>query len=82
VLLGGTAALVLVIISRVASRDHAAAAGPAGHASLTIPEGASITGVTGVGDRLALHLVSSSGESILLVNPSSGAIVATLEIKR
>jgi hypothetical protein len=82
-LLGGTVALALVMVSRLANRDHGIAsdAHPA-HASLTIPQDARIDGIAGLGDRLALHLVSPAGDSILIVNPSSGATISTLEIKR
>jgi len=82
-LVAGTLGLAFVILHRLSSKAPTTIAqivSPHGHADLTLPAGSHLVGVTGVGDRLALHVQGAGGDAILLIDPTSGTILETLDV--
>ena len=78
----GTGVVVVTIVHRMSSGATAKTAGSRlpDHADILLPPGAKVESVTAIGDRLALRVTASSGESILLVDPVTGAVVETIDL--
>ena len=86
ILLVGGFAFVLAAIVYQASKGGQSAAGsgalPAGPAGeLPIPKDATITSMSLDGDRLALHLQSSAGAEIVVIDVTTGKILARVKLK-
>jgi hypothetical protein len=86
ILLVGGFAFVLAAIVYQASKGGQSAAGsgamPAGTESeLPIAKDATITGMSLDGDRLALHLQSSAGAEIVVIDVTTGKTLARVKLK-
>ena len=85
ILLVGGFAFVLAAIVYQASRGGQGGAGGAAGAGvetdLPIPKDATVTSLSLDGDRLALHLQSSAGPEIVVVDLKSGKVVARIGLK-
>jgi hypothetical protein len=87
-LVAGSVTLAVLIMSRIGShrspvaRTTSPAAGLPDRVAVTLPPGAELRSVTVLGDRLALHVATPAGAEILVVDPASGAITETIELKQ
>ncbi|MGH6735950.1 MAG: DUF6476 family protein [Methyloceanibacter sp.] len=88
VLLVGGFAFVLATIVYQASRvgqNEGAAPAPAAQITseteLAIPQGATVTALDLDGDRLALHLTTSAGPEIAVIDLKTGKIVSRIKLK-
>ena len=86
ILLVGGFAFVLAAIVYQASKGGQSAAGvgtpPAGiEAELPIPKDATVTALSLDGDRLALHLQTSAGPEIVVIDLKSGKTLARVKLK-
>ena len=87
ILLVGGFALVLGTIVYQASQLGQGSAGPAPagmavtETEFVVPEGATIASVALDGDRLALHLDSSTGPEIAVIDLNTGKVLSRLRVK-
>jgi hypothetical protein len=86
ILLVGGFAFVLAAIVYQASKGGQSAVGvgppPAGiEAELPIPKDATVTALSLDGDRLALHLQTSAGPEIVVIDLKSGKTLARVKLK-
>lgn len=82
-LVAGTLGLAFVILHRLSSKPPTTMAQIVpthGHADITLPAGTHLVGMTAIGDRLALHVQGPGGDAILLIDPTSGTILETMEL--
>jgi hypothetical protein len=82
-LVAGTLGLAFVILHRLSSKPSTTTAQIVpthGHADVTLPAGSHLVGITAIGDRLALHVQGPGGDAILLIDPTSGTILETIEL--
>lgn len=78
-ILGGTAALVAVIIHRASSGSA-----PSTPMALVLdePAGTRIAGIAAAGDRLVLLLQGGAADRIVLVDPRLGAVAGRITLAR
>jgi hypothetical protein len=51
-------------------------------ASIALPKGASVAGMAGLGDRLALHITEPGApDRIMIVDPARGRILGTITLE-
>ena len=92
ILLVGGFAFILAAIVYQASRlgqnaggdaaEPVVAAGGAGHGvELSIPPGSTVTTMDLDGERLALHLNSSAGPEVVIVDVGTGKVLARIKLK-
>jgi hypothetical protein len=82
-LVGGSATLAVLMVKRLAGparRQPAASAMPA-RASVALPPGTEVQSVSALGERLAVYVAGRQGNLILIVDPATGAVVETIELK-
>jgi hypothetical protein len=60
---------------------HAAAVSPGPQTELAIPQGAKVTSLALDGDRLALHLESSAGPEVVVVDIGTGKVLSRIKLK-
>jgi hypothetical protein len=86
-LVGGTAALVAAIINRASHRAAAPAprplaAGGFDRAVIDLPAGARVLASEAADGRLVVRLgLAAGGEELLLIDPASGALLGTIELR-
>ena len=76
----GTTVILVTIVKRTMSGP--AAPEKAFAAVLDEPVGTGIAGIAASGDRLAVHLHGGGTDRVVLINPSSGAIVGRIGLAR
>jgi hypothetical protein len=74
-IVGGTLALVMVLVQRVGSRGAGAARW---EATLDQPEGTRITGIAATEAGLGVLVVRPDGERVLLVEPKRGRVIGEI----
>lgn len=85
-IVAGLAVIVVTIVHRVSAPKPelaavTAAAGAPGHATVALPPGAAILNVTGVGDRLVLHVATpQGGDALITLDPATGAVIETIDL--
>jgi hypothetical protein len=82
-LLAGSAVVAVTIVSRLKGapdRTQQIAKLPL-LAKVALPAGTRVDGVTALGELLAVHVSAPDGDSILVVDPATGAILETIELK-
>jgi len=83
----GFAFVIAVIAYQASNLGQDKPAAPASAAlegnetALTIPEGATVTSMALDGDRLALHLNSSAGTEIAVIDLSTGKVLSRIRLK-
>ncbi len=54
---------------------------PPDHAIIALPPGAGILGMTGVGDRLVLHVATpEGGDTLITLDPATGIVLETIDL--
>jgi hypothetical protein len=81
-IVGGFAALIVVIVGRISHRGPAPAETPKAFArSIDIPRGARIEAMTAGGDRLVVGLELPDGNrQLLIIDLATGARLGTVEL--
>jgi len=79
-LLGGSATLAVLLVQRLGTH-HAPASHPPAVVELALPADGAVTAIAGLGDRLALHVKAPDGDRILVIDPTSGTILETIQLK-
>jgi hypothetical protein len=64
-----------------APQAHAAAVSPEAQTELALPPGAKVTSLALDGDRLALHLESSAGPEVVVVDIGTGQVLSRIKLK-
>ena len=54
---------------------------PGVQAEVAMPQGATVTSMALDGDRLALHLTSSSGPELLIIDVTTGKVISRIKLK-
>jgi len=85
-LVGGTVALIVAIVSRSGGRSAAVAAGKAPAAStVTLPAGAAVLSVQTVGPHVVVQVGAPGGaggpQQLLVIDPASGALRTRIELR-
>ena len=85
-LVGGFAFVMAAIVYQASELGEkqgsaAPAAVPRPETSLVIPEGATVTSLALDGNRLALHLQSSTGPEIVVIDVTTGKVLSRIELK-
>jgi hypothetical protein len=82
-LVGGFAFVLATIVYQASKGGQSGASAPAEatFAELHIPKDATVSTVALDGDRLALHLQSSEGSEIVVIDLSTGATLARIRLK-
>jgi hypothetical protein len=83
-LVAGTGLLVVTVIRRVSDRavHPPIAASLPGRASVALPQDARIEEMIALGSRLALRVSGPAGDTVLLIDPATGAIDETIDFHR
>ena len=86
-IIAGLAVIVVTILHRMSAPKPAApmvlVTGPvaSGHATVALPANAGILGMTGVGDRLVLHVATpEGGDTLITLDPATGAVLETIDL--
>jgi hypothetical protein len=59
------------------------AAGPVGHAAVTVPDGAAVGAMTAVGNHLVLHMVTPGmPDRLITLDPGTGVVLETIDLVR
>ncbi|HWK46054.1 MAG TPA: DUF6476 family protein [Stellaceae bacterium] len=81
-IIAGVVGIVVVIAGRLAAsgkpRPLATTDGPV---VVALPPAGRVTGMTGVGERLVLHVERpGAADMLLMIDPASGAVLRTIEL--
>jgi hypothetical protein len=84
-ILGGTAALIGIVVHRATLPGHArapasAAAGAPASVVLNEPDGTRIAAMSAASDRLVLHLIGGGPERVVVLALPGGAVVARVAL--
>ena len=84
-ILAGLAIVTVTIIRRSIAPEPAVpaalSAAAAGHAAVSLPPGARVTGMVAVGDRLALSVaVADRSDLLILLDPATGTVLETIDL--
>jgi len=80
-LVGGFAFVMAAIVYQASKLGPKTAALPGLSAELLIPQDATITSMALDGDRLALHLTSSTGPEIAVIDITTGKVLSRIKLK-
>jgi hypothetical protein len=82
-IVGGTTALLVVIVHRMSAPAPLVAAMPASVAAmLDEPAGTRIAGIAAVRDRLAVQLQGGGADRVVLIDPATGAVAGRISLAR
>jgi hypothetical protein len=85
-IVAGLAVIIVTIVHRVSAPKPemaavTAAAGAPGHATVALPPGAGVLNMTGVGDKLVLHIATpQGGDELITLDPATGAVIETIDL--
>jgi hypothetical protein len=81
-LVAGCAVVAVTILHRISARPTPSmVAGAPGRASVPLPPGARVAGMTAVGERLVLQVAAPDrSDMLILLDPASGAVLETIDL--